>query len=275
LRAFLWRGVSGVSGIEWGQRRGLAEDGATSGFSMKVAILPVLILVLLAIGCGGDRDAGESHSAGGGRPPEVVAYRQPARVIVTSDDAALPEGCHPEQVAGLVMSFVDAFNSGDQSALSRSFFLSEGPSPPDFSDGVYDPWSWYTVSNVESGGKIVSGFVTYDQGEMLRYFAERHRKGERLRLLKVSLTQTGLLGRDDNVGFVYVLNRTASDLDPSFGGPARIASGQGAINCKNRRIFTWRMEMKAGDDRTSREAANWLCKNPSGWRPGKAVVACA
>ena len=242
---------------------------------MRAAVLPILVFVFLLVGCGEERDTGKSHSAGGGRSPEVVSYRQPARVIVTSDDASFPDGCHPGQVAGLVMSFVDAFNSGDQSALSRSFFLSEGPSPPDFADRAYDPWSWYTVSNVEPGGKIVSGFVTYDQGELLRYFAERHRKGERLRLLKVSMAQTGLLGRDDNVSFVYVLNRTASDLDPGFGGPAHIASGQGAINCKNRRIFTWRMDMKAGDDRTNREATNWLCKNPPGWKPGKAVVACA
>ena len=253
----------------------MAEGRVTSGFSMKAAIVPILIFVLLVIGCGGDGDSGESGSSGGGRPPEVVSYRQPARVIVTSDDASLPDGCHPGQVAGLVMSFVGAFNSGDQAALSRSFFLSEGPSPPDFADQAYDPWSWYAVSNIESGGKIVSGFVTYDQSELLDYFAERHRKGERLRLLKVSLTQTGLLGKDDNVGFVYVLNRAASDLDPSFGGPARIAVGEGAINCKNRRIFTWRMEMKAGDDRTNREATTWLCKDPPGWRPGKAVVACA
>jgi hypothetical protein len=242
---------------------------------MKSAVLPIVVLALFLVSCGENQDTGKSHSADGGRPPEVVSYRQPERVIVTTDDAALPDGCHPGQVAGLVMSFVDAFNSGDQSALSRSFFLSEGPSPPDFSDGTYDPWSWYTVSNVEPGGKIVSGFVTYDQGELLRYFAKRHKRGERMRLLKVSLTQSGLLGRDDNVGFVYAMNRSAADLDPSFGGPARVASGQGAINCKNRRIFTWRMQMKAGDDRSSREAASWLCTNPPGWKPGKAVVACA
>jgi hypothetical protein len=240
---------------------------------MKAAILTILALVFLSIGCGEDRSTGESHSVGGQRDP--VAYQEPTRVIVTSDDASLPDGCHPRQVAELVISFVDAFNSGDQTSLSRIFFLSEGPSPPDFSERAYDPWSWYTVGKVESGGKIESGFVTYDQGELLKYFAARHRQGERLRLLKVSLTQTGLLGKRDNVGFVYVLNRDARDLEPGLGGPARIASGQGAINCKNRRIFAWRMDMRAEDDRTDREAANWLCTDPPGWKPGKAVVACA
>jgi hypothetical protein len=244
-----------------------------SDFFMKAAILPTVALLFLLFGCSGDRDAGDSHPVGGNGQP--VAYQQPTRVIVTSDDASLPNGCHPGQVAGLLISFVDAFNSGDQSSLSRIFFLSEGPSPPDFADRAYDPWSWYTVSNVEPGGKIVSSFVTYDQSELLHYFAERHRKGERMRLLKVGMTQTGLLGKDGNVGFVYVLNRSARDLDPSFGGPASIASGQGAINCKNRRIFTWRMEMKAVDHRTNREATNWLCANRPGWKPGKAVVACA
>src|SRR5215207_5670466 len=93
---------------------------------MKAAILLILVLALL-VGCGEDEGTGKSRSVG--RSPEIVSYRQPERIIVTSDDASLPDGCHPGQVAGLVMSFVNAFNRGDQSALSRSFFLSEGPSP--------------------------------------------------------------------------------------------------------------------------------------------------
>ncbi len=253
----------------------MVEGRTTSGSPMKTAILSILALLLLLVGCEEDQSMGESHSAGGDRRHEPVVGQQPTRVIVTSDDPSLPNGCHPRQVAELVISFVDAFNSGDQASLSRIFFLSEGPSPPDFADRDYDPWSWYTVGTVEAGGKIKSGFVTYDQSELLRYFARRHRHGERLRLLKISLTQTGLLGRDDNVGFVYVLNRTARDLEPGLGGPARIASGQGAINCKNRRIFAWRMDMKADDHRTARQAASWLCTDPPGWKPGKAVVACA
>jgi len=251
----------------------VAEGRTLLSFFVKTT-LTVLVLLSLLISCGEGRDEGEKRPEGD-HQREFVAYEQPTGVIVTSNDPSLPEGCHPRQVADLVISFVGAFNRGDQATLSRIFFVSEGPSPPDFADGGYDPWSWYTVGKVEPGGKIVGSFVTYDQGELLRYFSRRHEKGEQLRLLKLSLGQTGLLGKEDNVGFAYVLNRTARDLEPDLGGPASIASGQGAINCKNRRIFTWRMDMRVEDRRTNREAAAWLCTDPPGWRPGKAVVACA
>jgi hypothetical protein len=131
------------------------------------------------------------------------------------------------------------------------------------------------VSELGAGGRIEDGFVTYDQGELLRYFAERHGQGERLELLKVSATQDGLLDEEGNVGFVYVLTRDAEDLEPELGGPDRIATGKGAINCASRRIFVWSMEMRAQETRSAREAAGWLCSDPPGWRPGKAVVACA
>ncbi len=204
----------------------------------------------------------------------VSPVRETTEVIVTSDEASLPDGCHPRQVAELVVGFVEAFNSGDRDQLSRIFFVSEGPSPPDFAARDYEPWSWYIVSKTYADGKIESGFVTYDQGELLGYLAKRYEKGERLQLLKVSLTQTGLLGIEDNVGFVYVLSRWADDLEPGLGGPARIASGEGAVNCKNRRIFAWRMDMREEDSRTQREAAAWVCADPPGWKPGEAVVAC-
>jgi len=253
----------------------VAEGRAISGFLMKTATLSILAFLLFLFGCEEDRNTGGSHSANAERPGGLVAYQQPTRVIVTSDDTSLPDGCHPRQVANLIISFVDAFNKGDQAVLSQVFFVSEAPSPPDYSDSAYDLWSWYTVGEIEPGGRIVDGFVTYDQGELLDYFAKRHRQGEQLRLLKVSLTQTGLLGEDDNVGFIFVLNRYAGDLEPGLGGPAHIALGQGAINCTNQRIFTWRMDMRVGDQRSNREATNWLCKDPSDWKPGKAVVACA
>jgi hypothetical protein len=256
---------------------------------MKTRILPVLILALLALGCGVETDpkhdsrpSGPSASRGaGGAGGEASGSatqsgREPTtKVIVTSDDTSLPDGCHPRQIAELVIDFVDAFNRGDQERLSRIFFISEGPSPPDFSEERYYPWSWYSVSEVGAGGRIEDGFVTYDQGELLRYFAERHSQGERLELIKVSSTQAGLLGEEGNVGIVYILTRDAEDLDPGLGGPARIAFGKGAINCESQRIFVWSMEMRVGERRTEREAASWLCTDPPGWKPGTAVVACA
>ena len=246
---------------------------------MRKGILALLILALVVSGCGEEASTegpGERSGAGGeDRGIVVPPVGEPTEVIVTSDDASLPNGCHPREVAELLVGFVDAFNRGDRASLSRIFFLSESPSPPDFGDRGYELWSWYTVGRIGAGGKIESGFVTSDQAELLDYFERRHGRGERLRLLKVSLTQTGLLGMDGNVGFVYVLTRRAEDLDPGLGGPAGIASGEGAINCKNRKIFTWRMDMREDDSRTEREAAGWLCEDPPGWKPGDAVVACA
>ena len=105
------------------------EGRAISDSPMKAAILIILGLLFLSVGCEKEQDTGESHSEGGNIQREPVMYQEPTRVIVTSDDASLPDGCHPRQVAGLVISFVNAFNSGDQASLSRIFFLSEGPSP--------------------------------------------------------------------------------------------------------------------------------------------------
>jgi hypothetical protein len=153
--------------------------------------------------------------------------------------------------------------------------VSEGPSPSDFSEAGYSPWSWYSVSEIGEDGLIKGGFVTYDQGELLRYFAEREAHGERLGLIKVSSTHAGLLEDENYVVIIYVLTRDAEDLDPGLGGPERIAIGKGAINCESRQIFAWSMEMRKGDDRTLREAAGWLCIDPPGWRPGTAAVACA
>ena len=246
---------------------------------MKRAILPLLVLALVVSGCGREEDpegsGGWSGAGNGTGGVAVPVAREPTEVIVTSDDASLPRGCRPRDVAELVVGFVDAFNRGDRESLSRIFFLSESPSPPDFGDAGYELWSWYTVGRIGAGGKIESGFVTSDQAELLDYFERRHGKGERLRLLKLSLTQTGLLGRPDNVGFVYVLTRRADDLEPGLGGPARIASGEGAVNCKNQRIFAWRMDMREDDPRSERDAADWLCDDPPGWKPGDAVIACA
>jgi hypothetical protein len=139
----------------------------------------VLLLVFVVLGCGGEqssRHAG-SPTGEGAKVQESGDHVSDTKVIVTSDDASLPDGCSTRQMAELAIEFVDAFNRGDEERLSRLFFVSEGPSPPDFSEAGYFPWSWYSVSEVGEDGRIENGFVTYDKGELLRYFAERHRHG--------------------------------------------------------------------------------------------------
>lgn len=229
-----------------------------------------MILLFALIGCGGDSEPpGPDGDVARGQ-----VFVHTGEVIVTSDDPALPDGCRPRPVAEHLIRFFDAFNNGRQEELSRAFFVSEGPTPPDFSPVGYRPWSWYSSTQTGSGGKVMRDFTTSDQGELLRYFARRHQQGETMRLIKVSLTQTGLLGRESNVGFVYVVTRDAPDLAPNLGGPSRVAYGKGSLNCENLRIFTWNMNMKTQEDRSGREAAAWLCKDPPGWRLGEAVVAC-
>lgn len=253
---------------------------------VKLTILTAFIVaafvMAFAVGCGGDtaREATQRGPDGGARAPVAPPTPRPervsaTRVVVTSRDDSLPDGCRPRQVALLVSDFFDAFNRGDAERLSRIFFVSEGPSPTDFSDSGAYPWSWYSVSRVGEEGTILGGYTTYDQGQLLRYFGRRHEHGERLRLLKVGLTGPGLLGEENNVGIIYVLTREADDLPPGLGGPDGVAFGKGAVNCGRRQIFVWSMEMRAGEDRSARDAARWLCGNPPGWRPGDAVVACA
>ncbi len=247
--------------------------GRISGTILWIA-LPLLFLA----GCGDETSPPPSYNGPRASHTAASVAAQPVAVetpvIVTSDNASLPEGCRPRPVAEAVIRFVDAFNRGDRTMLSRIFFVSEGPSPPDFSQAGYYPWSWYSASEIATDGRVSHNFTTSNQGTLLRYFAKRHARGERMLLLKVSLTQTGLLDEENNVGFLFALTRNAQDLAPGTGGRARIAYGKGAINCRNGQIFVWSMEMRASEDRTAREAASWLCKDPPGWKPGRSVVAC-
>lgn len=249
----------------------------------------MLLFAFLALGCGGEQEGADAARGPGSAEPTTGegsgtkgSAEDPGTrpvptkgLLVTDDDASLPDGCRPREVGRLVLDFFDAFNRGDREELSRLFFVSEGPSPPDFSPEGYYPWSWYLVSEVGEGGEIQGGFVSYDQDEMLDYFARRHEHGERLDLLKVGVTGGGLLGEEGNVGITYVLTREADDLGPRLGGPGHVAFGRGGVNCARRQIFAWSMEMSTEENRSAREASRWLCDEPPGWRPEKSAVACA
>ena len=232
--------------------------------------IAVGFFVLFVVSCCGGPSPGTDEAV-----KRETAPVHTGEVVVTGDGGALPGGCRPGPVAELLIFFFDSFNRGDRDELSRAFFISEAPSPSDFSPVGYDSWSWYSSSEIGAEGRVKRHFTTSDQGELLRYFARRHERGESLRLLRVSLTRSGLLEEESNVGFVFVAVRDAPDLAPRAGGPARIAYGKGALNCENLRIFAWRMDMKLGEQRTEREAADGLCPDPPRRSPDEAVVACA
>ena len=86
---------------------------------MKTRIL-VLVLAFVALGCGGERGSGDgSRHAGSptgeGAKVQESGDRMPdTKVIVTSDDASLPDGCNTRQIAELAIEFVDAFNRGPE-----------------------------------------------------------------------------------------------------------------------------------------------------------------
>ena len=238
--------------------------------------LVAVLFALVILGCEEEEPSEVLPDAGSGDVPVADAGEGTvAEVIVTNGDATLPEGCGPGRVAEVVAGFVDAFNAGDRERLGRVFFIAEGPSPSQFSEEGYYPWSWYSVSEVGKEGKVEGGFVTYDEGLLMRHFARRHEQEERMQVLKVNLTQTGILGNDNNVGLISVVTRDADDLESDLGGPDHVAFVRGAVNCEGGWIFAWSMEMRTTETRNARDAAAWLCTDPPGWKPGDAIVACA
>jgi hypothetical protein len=148
--------------------------------------------------------------------PEAATAPRP-QVTVREGSGPLPDGCTPEDVADLKMGFLDAFNRGDQAALT-AFFPAEAKPP-----GAVEPGEFHWFS--------APGFVAYSRDQLLPYFAERHAQHERLQLLQLEVSTSWHLGVD----IVYDIARQADDI------PAHVAGGKGAIDCEERTIFVWSM----------------------------------
>lgn len=183
--------------------------------------------------------AGEKRDA----PGQVAPTRRAApRVVVTRDDPGLPGGCRPRPLARRIAAFFHAFNRGDPSAVGYV----------DPSDG------WYSVTDGRR-----RHFVTYSRHGLPRYFARRHRHGERLRLLEVDVSHARGLGH-----IAYVVDRRADDLR-RLGITHTRAIGKGAVNCETGQIVVWSMGMPPGHGH-ERFA---VCPPPR--VPSRAIVACA
>ena len=239
----------------------LGEQAATR---ILIVLFMALCALLLVAGCSSGSDSSQKkdssrsgeQAAGTVHEELVRSYEPSTRIIVTRKDPSLPDGCRPRQVAGLVTSFFDAFNEGDQGRLAR-FFVAKYPQSP----GLF-------------GGSASNGFSTYRRDDLLKYFARRHEHKERLQLLRMDVDEPGW---DRGVGEgAFVITRHADDLRPGLGGPNRVARGKFILDCKTRRIMRWQMAMEMpGYDRQLVSPHNGPCKEPPGWKPGTAALVCA
>jgi hypothetical protein len=251
---------------------------------LRVAFLIGLVLALLATllsGCAAGTDEPRSQTAGdsGSANEELTvltapeegrpAYESPVEVLVTRDDTSLPRGCRPWDVAGLLSTFLEAFNKGDQERLAM-FFAVE----PDL---ITPPWLY--ASSLERGEAFRADTVE----ELLAHFAERHNKQEKMRLVKVEVgVQPAYFvdepvgsprsaGSEDSIyaGITYILTREADDI-----GPGRLQmSGKAGINCETQTFYNWSMGVNG-----SFEGAPGPCgKLPPQWKREEEdlVIACA
>lgn len=172
-------------------------------------------------------------------------------IIITRDDSALPQGCNPDEVAQLIMRFLDAFNKGDQEIL-EGFFALAG-----------ERWFSDTISEEEH-------FTTYTQAELLDYFTLRHQNNDRLQLIKVNVSPRGLREAD----ITFQMTREADDIEPGKNGRNRYVQGKGAIFCRTQKFMVWSMGT-APPNISPADYLSQVCPDPPSNIPENAVIACA
>lgn len=237
------------------------------------AMSPLIVataLILTAAACGGDTPMNQQTSGDRQEKPRAGSSSpdgSSAGVVVTRDDTSLPDGCGPRQTAGLISNFFRAFNEGKVPEL-HEIFAAANTSPP--------------LYGVGTGGDRRGTFGTGRREELLHYFADRHRHGERLRLLHASVDPSS---RGNAVDVTYLATRSAEDLQPVLAGSLSLDSygflyvGKGVIDCESRKILAWNMDIadetgQGNGASTTRPEKIGPCPTPDGWKPGDTIVAC-
>jgi hypothetical protein len=132
--------------------------------------------------------------------------------------------CTPSEVRSTVSRFVTAFNAGNAAQLDRVF-----ASERDF--------RWYSTD--APGERLLP--AAGDRSTLLRYFAGRHARGERLTLRSLRVNgNTVASGTLKSYGnFQYTLVREAAELAPTA------YQGKGALHCYGGffpdRLIVWSM----------------------------------
>lgn len=157
--------------------------------------------------------------------PTVAA----AGAAPTAREGTPPVPCGEATVRGVVRDFIAAFNAGDRDGLARVF-------PPVGADGDH-PWAgdlnrlrWFSLARADPG-RGVDALTLATPEELLAYFAARHARHERLRLVDLTVNPDG--GVPGGPAILFRVTRTADDL------PERMFGGKGGVNCAHGTIFLW------------------------------------
>ena len=131
--------------------------------------------------------------------------------------AGVRAACNGPDVKQLVRDFVAAFNRGSKLRL----------------DGLWarEGFRWYSVTRSSK-----EHYVAYGRGKMLRYFAARHERSEKLALSSFRFNGVG-----SGYGhFQYTLTRRATDIAR---GARESYVGKGAASCTDLgpRLAVWSM----------------------------------
>jgi hypothetical protein len=239
----------------------------------------VIAGALAAAAVAGCDDQAPSRSASAPRPAVPVAARPTVPIVVSHDDGSLPRTCGVRATATRALAFEAAFNRGDQRALD-SLVADAGH------------FQWYSVSDAgtrrERGygaeGKTSAREVSPPDGRprLLRDFAERHRRGERMQFLQIQVIRIPPRGwfpsiSQEVAGIEFTIMRDGPDFT-ALGGSNRLGSGKAGFGCSDGRLLALSMGLQAAH--APHPLEQWLCRKgtrkPGRVRPGprRKVVAC-
>jgi hypothetical protein len=145
------------------------------------------------------------------------------------DAGSSSDPCAPSAVASVITEFFTAFNRGDAHGAVQVM------------DPQAVPWNsrprgWFALDETDSRGP--GRFHSfYSRAALARYFADRHRHHERLRLLTVIVGASR-----GSADIVFRVRRRADDLVAiGIEKNRTLATGKGEVLCARRKIFIWSM----------------------------------
>jgi hypothetical protein len=166
--------------------------------------------------------------------------------VVLHDNGSLPRQCGVRRTASRALAFEDAFNRGDEKALDSLV-------------ADTDHFQWYSVT--DWGARTKRGFGAEGRTSalevsppdqrpaLLRYFATRHRRGERMRLTEIQMTRIPPHGwfpsiAQDVAGITFTLRRDGPDFG-ALGGDNRVGGGKAGLGCSDGRLLALSMGLDA------------------------------